>query len=450
MRIDQNGKRFQQKFTGHSMAAFDAILSDAEILALCDLLRYRRRESPLTPAMMVRSQVYRSLHPDKAIRQVVEELIANGLLHDADSLSASAWCQARSRLPESLLQVLAKAVADKAIRGFGANQRTFDREVYLVDGTTVSMPDEEELVNAFGYIRGKHGDSRFPVARIVALLHAGTRMIADWRMAPNKSSEIELFRELMCALPPRSIWIGDRFFSTFPDFVFSLRAGVDWVTRLHARRDAEKLIQTGKPLGKNDWLVTLDVSDPVRRVHAAERLPNSIQVRLLRHRYRHRGEWKTLWLVTSLLDPGLYPREEIITLYGERWGIETHYCHLKVTLQMSVLRSKTAKNIRLEIGAIMLAHNLIWTLMHEAGEVADVPVERISFKGAIQTVRAHAPRLRGASERQRPCIYRAILRRIAQHRNPDRPGRHEPRLIKRDPARFGYLKTSREEARRGA
>ena len=447
MSIGKNSLTFQRKCKTSALSALDNVLLDEEILMLCALLEHEWRDSPLTPAVLVRSLVYRSLHPDKAIRQVVEELIANKLLKGAEEFSASAWCQARSRLPEKLFSALVGKALTKALARFGEARRWFGREVYLVDGTTVSMPDEEELVAAFGYTKSKHGNSRFPVARVLALLHAGTQLIADWRVAPNLTSELELFRELLPLIPPHSIWVGDAYFSTFPDFVFSLRAGVDWVTRLHGRRDAEELIKDGLRLGKDEWLVTLKVSASVLRDHADHHLPRSLVVRLIRHRYRHQGKAKVLWLVTSLLK---YPRQEIIALYGQRWGIETHYSYLKVTLEMSVLRSKTANNIRLEIGSIMLAHKLIWTLMHEAGEVADVPVERISFKGTIQTILAHAPRLRSASARQRPRVYRAILRRIAKHRNRHRPGRHEPRLIKRDPVRFGFLRISRKEARRVA
>lgn len=450
MSIDQCKKSFQQKLQNHSLAEFDSILSDEEIFGLCDLLGHEWRESPLTPAVVVRSLVYRSLHPDKAIRHVVEALVAHGLLNQAEDVSDSGWCQARSRLPEKIFTALVTKSLKKAMARFGINRRSFGREVYIVDGSTVSMPDEGGLVDTFGYFKGKHGNSRFPVARLVALLHAGTHLIADWRVAPNLTSELELFRELLPSIPPHSIWVGDVYFSTFPDFTFSLRAGVDWVTRLHWRRDPKKLIGAGKRLGKNDWLVTLEVSVPTRRTHADQDLPHSITVRLIRYPYRHRGAWKILWLVTSLLDPKQYPRDEIIALYGLRWGIETHYSYLKTTLELSVLRSKTAKNIHLEIGAIMLAHNLVWMLMHEAGEVVEVPVERISFKGTIQTVIAHADRLRNATPHQRPYRYRAMLCRIAKHRNRHRPGRHEPRLIKRETVRFGYLRTSRKEARRVA
>jgi hypothetical protein len=450
MNIDTIKRQFKEKIQSTSLNQFGSLLSDKEIFALCDLMEHQWRTSPLSPPVMVRSLVYRSLNSDKSIRQIVEELIASGMLRGEQTISKSAWCQARSRLPDAILDTLRESTLTMAIDRFGCNRQWHGREVYLVDGSTISMPDEPELVEAFGYIKGKYGNSRFPVARIVALLHAATRMIAMFRIAPNQISELELFRQMMPLIAPGSIWVGDVYYSTFPDFVFSQRTNVDWVTRLHQRRDAQGLIEKAVPLGRDDWLVELEVSNPILRKYKDKELPKTITVRLIRHRYQDRGKLHTLWLVSSLLDPVAYPSKDIITLYRQRWGIETHYSYLKVTLEMSVLRSKSPENVRREVAAIMLAHNLIWWLMHEAGEAADVPVERISFKGAIQTVLSHGHRIRTAEPQQRHQLYCFLLDRIASHLNKHRSGRHEPRLIKRETARYGYLRTSREEARRVA
>ena len=211
------------------------------------------------------------------------------------------------------------------------------------------------------------------------------------------------------------------------------------------------MIEKALPLGKDDWLVKLEASQLIVQKYKDKALPTTITARLIRHHYQdHRGKLRTLWLVTSLLDSEAYPRRDIIALYRQRWGIETHYAYLKTTLEMSVLRSKTPDNIRKEVQAIMLAHNLIWQLMHEVGEAEAVPVERISFKGTIQTVLAHGYRFKRVAPQQRSHLYRFLLKRIASHVNKHRPGRHEPRLIKRDPVRYNYLRTSREEARRVA
>jgi hypothetical protein len=78
------------------------------------------------------------------------ELIASGMLRGEQTISKSAWCQAQSRLPDAILDQLREKMA---IDWFGCNRQWHGREVYLVDGSTISMPDEPELVEAFGYIK---------------------------------------------------------------------------------------------------------------------------------------------------------------------------------------------------------------------------------------------------------------------------------------------------------
>lgn len=447
MSIGSVREGFKQKWGTVQVSAFAPLLSDAEILNVCKALGHRWRESPFPPPAVVRSMVHRGLHPDKSIENVVEDLIADDGLNLAETITASAWCQARSRLPEGLLPTRVRSSAARAIARFGGSKRWLERDAYLVDGSTITMPDDIALGNAFGYSQGKHGRSRFPLARVLAVLHAGTHVMTGYRVAPYRTSEVELFHDLLPSLPRGAVWVGDRYFSSYVNFALSREAGVDWVARLHQRRNGHALAKRGKRLGFDDWRVTLDVSQAVRRQHEALDLPEQITVRLIRVRYHGGGRKKSLWIVTSLLDPGAYPREAIVALYRRRWGIETHYNHLKTTLKMAVLRSKTPENIRREIAAILLAHNLLWTLILEAVEGADVPVERISFAAAVKVVLAFSPRLCAANQEKRVRLYHRMLERIASHRNPHRPGRHEPRRVKRDRKRYPTLHTSRQEAR---
>lgn len=450
MSIGSISAAFKEKWTTVQVSAFAPLLSDEEILAVCEALGHRWRKSPFPPPAVVRSMVYRSLHPDKSIQNVTTDLAADWALDGGQGITPSAWCQGRSRLPAGLLPDLVRRSASRAVDHFGKPHRWLGREVYIVDGTTVTMPDDPTLAEAFGYTNSKHGRSRFPVARVVALLHAGVHVIPHYRVAPNRTSETELFRDLLPCVSQGAVWVGDRYYSSYVNFALSMRLGIDWVSRLHQRRNGRKLAKDGQRLGPDDWLVTLKLSDPVRREHPQLDLPAEIAVRLLRLRYRYDKQHKSLWIVTSLLDPASFPREAVVALYRRRWGIETHYSYLKTTLDMAVLRSCRPKHIRSEIAATILAHNLTWTLIHEATDGKDIPPERISFAGAVKTVLAFSPRLCAAPKRKRIGLYRLMLDHIALHRNRHRPGRREPRMIKRHRKRYPMLKTTRQEARNAA
>lgn len=114
---------------------------------------------------------------------------------------------------------------------------------------------------------------------------------------------------------------------------------------------------------------------------------------------------------------------------------------------MSLVPSKTPANVRREVACTLLAHNLVWTLMHQAAKRTDTPVERISFARAISVIEEYSAPLRYCPASQRRQVYRQMLERLASHTNPYRPGRVEPRQIKRDPVRYPYMRKSRQEAR---
>jgi len=141
-----------------------------------------------------------------------------------------------------------------------------------------------------------------------------------------------------------------------------------------------------------------------------------------------------------------YRCRDIIALYRKRWGIETRIASVKTTLEMNVLRSKSLPAIAVEVAATSLAHNLIWTVIHQAARQTDTRADRISFAGAIKAILSFSNSLRVTSGPQRAEIYHRMLDHIASYTNLDRPGRTEPRLIKRPRRRYRDLKTTRPKA----
>ena len=431
------------------VAALQAFLSDAEIGTICRQLGYTWRHRLLPPGVTVRSLVYRSLHPDRSIAAVVADLAAAGAVPDATP-SAPAWCQARDRLPADVWpHLLARSVA-RLRHLAGADHLVFGRPLYVFDGSTISMPDTPDLVQAFGYANTKHGLSRFPVARFATLLLAGVEAVCAWRLDPYRTSEDAQFHRLWHALPDGCICLFDKYLASFYNLAKLRGRRIDVVTRLHQRRRPDRLIAAGRRLGKDQWLVTLDLGRQLRRRYDDPSLPERLAVRLIRVTFRHGGKRHRVWLVTTLLAPRRYPRAAVVDLYRRRWGIETRLATLKTTLALNVLRSKTRRGVAHEVAATVLAHNLVWTLIHQAARQTDTPADRISFADAVKTVLAFSTALRHVSPARRRSLYRLMLRQIVRRRNRHRPGRTEPRLIKREPVRYAYLRIPRDEARRNA
>ena len=149
-RIVHCAKSHQRIRRSLQLAALDRLLGDCEVEAICRDIGHAWRKRRLPPGPTLRSMVYRGLHPDHSIAGTLADLA--GLLEpDVPAPTDSAWCQARSRLPEGVITDLIFRRATACRRRFGLAHRWHGRWVFRIDGSTVSMPDEPSLVEALGY-----------------------------------------------------------------------------------------------------------------------------------------------------------------------------------------------------------------------------------------------------------------------------------------------------------
>jgi len=343
--------------------------------------------------------------------------------------------------------MLMEDAAEKMARFVGRFYRWAKRPLFIVDGSTLSMPDAAELVEAFGYADTKHGPSRFPVGRITFIVRAGVKGVRDYRFDDYRTGENTQLREMWHRIPRGSICIYDKYLSSFYNLAKLRERRIDSICPLHQRRDPAKLIADGRRIGRKQWIVTLKLAVQSWKKYDDASLPKTLDVRLIRVWLGRKAKPSELWLVTTLLDDQRHRRSGLIRLYRDRWGIEGEIRSLKTTLQINVLRSKTVIGARCEVAATLLAYNLVWYLMHQAARKTRVSAQRISFASAVKTVMAFSARLRTAVGIEREEIYDRMLKQIARYKNPYRPGRTEPRLVKRDPRRYGFLKIPRAQAR---
>jgi hypothetical protein len=139
---------------------------------------------------------------------------------------------------------------------------------------------------------------------------------------------------------------------------------------------------------------------------------------------------KAVTLATTLLDPTRYPAEELAQLYFDRWQVEVDIRHLKQTLHLDVLRSKTVDGIQKELCMIALAYNLVRLVMVEAARRQHVAPDRVSFIDALRWL--------SSARRGEP------LRKLKIHRPRHRL---EPRVRKRRPKPYPLMNRPRAELR---
>jgi hypothetical protein len=180
------------------------------------------------------------------------------------------------------------------------------------------------------------------------------------------------------------------------------------------------------------------------------RLPSELTLREVRVIVEEKGlRVRQLVIVTTLLSPEAYSKEEIAELYRQRWHAELDLRSIKSTLRMDVLRTETPAMIRKEAWTHLLAYNLIRVKMAQAAACTGLSPRQISFKGAVQAFDAVA--VQQLADPRNPDYESVLLAMIAYHQVGDRPNRYEPRAVKRRPQCIAFLTEPRHIARnRGA
>jgi hypothetical protein len=411
-------------------------------------LDHRWRTRQLDPVTTVRGFLLQVLHHNTACSHVPHLL--------GKSFTSEAYGQARARLPLELFQRLLGEVCRRVQDSLNASASWRGHRLWLADGSSCSMPDTRELQNAFGQPGQQASGCGFPVAHLLTLFHAGTGLLLRTIAAPLRTHDMAQASQLHSELSPGDVLIADRAFCSYAHFALLLQAGLHAVVRLHQKQLVDFRVgrMHSPPFGpyKNikglpktrwiKWLGTLDQQVEYFRpkelpdwldakTYAA--LPASLVLRELRYRIEQPGcRTREVTLVTTLVDPKLYPATELAGLYGQRWQVETDLRHLKQTLHMDVLRTKTVAGVHKELAMFALVYNLVRLVMLEAAKRQKVPVERISFIDALRWLQ-HAPA--GGELRDLEVL-------------PLRSGRHEPRVRKRRPKEYDLMNQPRDELRK--
>jgi hypothetical protein len=177
-------------------------------------------------------------------------------------------------------------------------------------------------------------------------------------------------------------------------------------------------------------------------------LPRELLMRELKVRVDKPGfRTKVFVVVTSLLDPEVFPRSELAGLYRARWHAELDIRTIKQTLRMDVLRCKTPAMVRKEIWGHFLVYDLIRGVMAESARRHGLRPREMSFQGARQMMEGFRVERNRAQPGEVAGLVGVLLGVIATLRAGDRPDRYEPRVVKRRPKAYPRMHEPRKEAK---
>ena len=440
----KHAKLLINKLRENDKLPFTDVLSPQSVNDKFNGLSYRERV--FSPDITVYGFLSQALGADQSQQATVAQIIAHFVSQGKEPPSAntSAYSQARSRLPEGVLSSLAKESAIDLEKEAEAEWMWRNRSVKMPDGTTVSMPDTTENQARYPQPASQKKGIGFPIARAVGIFSLATGALLDLAMAPwsgKETGEHALLRQLMHVFESGDVVLGDAYYGSFFLIATLMKINVDAVFPMHASRNYD--FRKGKRLGKKDHIV--EWKKPTKPQWMDEQTyhmyPNSISVRETtivdtRPGYRTRARV----LVTTFLDEKEVSAKELGILYGYRWFAELNLRSIKSIMQMDILRSKTPEMVHKEIWAHILAYNLVRKIMAQSAVIHQCNPRQMSFKLALQMISAfrQAGLLNKINE-----TYDYFLKALAYKKVGDRPGRNEPRMVKRRPKPFPRLQKPR-------
>jgi hypothetical protein len=380
----------------------EGVASDEELRQLCRAAGMEWRETLLNPLTTIRLFFLQILHGNVGINDLP---LLSGL-----SFVASAYCQARQRVPLEVFQRLLARVTEQLllVSPLASADRWKNHRVYLLDGTGCSLPDTPALQKHYGQPTSQKRGCGFPVAYGLALMHFGSGLIQRLVMGPVHSSEPPMTPLMHPELRPGDVVVGDAMYGHFVQLALLAVRGVHGLFRVPAARivdftpgrphvlpegmmrrwyQGRPRSRWGKQIGPLDQIVVWFRPYSRPKWMSEElwaTLPEELVVRELRYKIERRGyRPREITLVTTLLDEHRYSTQDLGDLYQQRWSIEVNFRHLKITLGMDKLHCQTALGVQKEMAMFCLVYNLVRLIMGLAAQVQRVPIERISFSNAL-------------------------------------------------------------------
>jgi IS4 transposase len=416
----------------------------SEILSEIGFSYRERIFSPLVTLYGFLSQIF---NDDSSCRHAVMELSRIRTVHRKRrcSMSTGSFCKAKKRLPLVLIKGLVKRIAETLTVGESWAWR--HGRVFVVDGTGFSMPDTKENAAVFvrhgskthkKSVQKKSNDQNvaFPVGRVLGIFSLTTGALLDLAISTWKgkgTGELSLLKQITSLLKENDTLLGDAIFSSYGVLASSIGKGCHVVSEL--KKASYHRIKTSR----SDQIITLlkpKQSAMSLSLDDYNSLANQITVRIVKITCAPAGfRPKVKFIITTHTNVNQVSAADLAELYQRRWQVELNFRSIKTVLGMDIVSSKTPEMVHKEVWMHMLAYNVIRTAMCEVAAIKTCPVTSISFRATQQIMRIDRLLKACGIALKAESLFESLM----HEQVGKRPGRFEPRVIKRRPKGYKLM-----------
>lgn len=445
-----------ERLNGNDGLPFRELLDEGRLMAALQAAGIEFRDRIYTPMVTLYAFLSQVMSgSDQSCGNAVSRVLVDRVRRNLKpcSTDTSSYCTARGRLPEEVIANLTRQTGRELHRKAPEEWLWKGRRVVLVDGSTETMADTPENQKEFPQSRVQKAGLGFPILRFVVLLSLSVGTVLDCAIGAcrgKRTGEESLFRKLWDALLPGDIVLGDCLYDAYRDIVQLKGRRIDSLFGKKQSRVCD--FRRGRKLGKDDHVVVwkrpkYDASR-FESKQQWESLPEQIEMREIRVTVRCKGRKKrTIIIVTTLLDAEQYPAQELAALFAARWNCELDLRSIKRVLGMHHSLCQSPEMVRKELWMYLLGYNLIRVRMAQAAERHSVEPRKLSFTAARNHIHNFANLLRSSGGAEHDRVESELLRALARCRVGNRPGRKEPRAVKKRQQKYSYLTRPRAQAR---
>jgi hypothetical protein len=290
--------------------------------------------------------------------------VARSKLGDV-SANTGCYSRARERVELGLVEAVFKSTASG--HDDGSAQRWHGRLVYNTDGTYIQMQDTPGIGPAYRTQKNSQGLQGYPQGLLQVLTQQGSGTIVSYIAGSRADSELKLMARQVQSLPRGSLLLADAMYDCYAFICLLLDLGIDVVVPLKKVRTMSVV----RNIGPSDDIVELPLPRDARPLFEGQKLRPSITLRRISYPNTQNPDVQHV-LLTTILDESI-DRTEIVNKYSCRWDIEITIREIKTLMGMNIARGQTEQMVFKEIGAAMIAYNLIRKIIATSAKEVGFP-----------------------------------------------------------------------------
>ena len=379
-----------------------------------------------------------------AVTHATRYMVEHGL--EPPSPDSGQYCRARHKLTAEVIRNLVREIAENMSLANPNHWLWQGKNVKLVDGFTFTMPDTPENQKEFPQLKSQAPGVGFPIARACVVLSLADACIDNVAIGPyagKETGETALLRKVLNSFKPGDVMLADRYFCSFFMLAILKSHGIDVCMRLHQLRQVD--YSKVKWLGNNDYIDTWYRPQRAKWMSQElyDSLPEQMEIRIVSFNATTDNQTEPLTVVSTLVDHKTYRATDIGKLYGYRWYAELDVFSIKQSLNLDHLRCKSPEMIRRELWTTLLAYNMVRLVCAQAAFIHEKFPRQMSFTIACNTLLSQW--LMPPDDSIRQTLGKYTLYQIASNEVGNRPGRIEPRVVKRRLKKYTLMTKPRDQ-----